>query len=234
MFCSNCANPLEMDATFCTSCGTSVGAVSSPADRALARARTTTQDAQFAIQFLMKDPFGSLRENYASLGEARARSAAFGLLALDLLVFAFAVYRNVPQIVLFITGGSEIKLILGTLFVGALCAAVVTAARFLARLTFKAAGDLTADMFVAGVALFFLALSALILGLFTLASDVGRILAAASYCVTYPFALLFLYESNLQLANVPKYKSAWMVSVTLLYAIVSIAVLGSLAVQMAK
>lgn len=228
MFCSHCASPIEADATFCTSCGASVSTQLSPADRAIARARTTTEDAQLAARFLLKDPFGSLGENYTSLGELKARSAALGFFALFTAITAFAMYRNIPRGLFGFGGQNDFRILIASMVFGALIPTVMAPARMLARMTFRAKGDLTADLFVTSVCLLAYAPSFLLFGLFRLDSDISGILIWGSFLIASPFSLLIQYESNIQLSNLAKNKAAWMISLTLVYATILFAIAGAL------
>jgi hypothetical protein len=234
MFCSYCSSPIAADATFCTSCGKSANAQPSPADRAIAHARTAAEDAKLAIRSLLSDPLALIGETYRSLGEVKARSAAIGLLTFFAVVDAFAAYRNMPRGLFGFYNQNEFKLLIASVIVGAAIAVVAVLGRMFARMTFQGKGDFTSDLFVTSVCLLAFAAPLFLFGLFTLDSQVAGIVVWGSFVVASPFSLLIQYEGNLQILNLGKNKAAWMISLTLVYALVLMAPLVALIAQILK
>jgi hypothetical protein len=234
MFCPNCASPIEADATHCTSCGKSVGAKASPADRAIARARISTKDAKLAVRSMLKDPLGTVGETYQSLGEVKARSAAMGLLTLFVVVAAFALYRSIPRGFFGYNTENEFKLLFTSVLFGVVIAAVMLFGRAFARMTFRGKVNFNADLFVTSMSLLVLAAPLLLFGLFKLDSEISALLVWASILVVSPFALLIQYESNIQIANLRKNQAAWVISLTLVYATFLLAIVAALIAQLLK
>jgi len=183
---------------------------------------------------MLNDPLGTVGGTYRSLGEAKARSAAFGLLALFTVVEVFALFRNIPRGLFGYNTGNEFKILSASVVFGVVIAAVMVFGRAFARLTFRGKVDFNADLFVTSMSLLVLAAPLLLFGLFKLDSEISAMLIWGSILVASPVSLLIQYESNIQISNLTKNKAAWVISLTLVYATFLLVIVVSLVAQFLK